>query len=286
MSRTFVFLFLICMLCLSAAAQVAPAPTTIVPGQPVERGLAGGESHTYQIALTAGQFMHVVVEQKDVDVALTLAGPDGKPLVESDLSGISGASESLSYEAGAAGTYQLVVRANGSATRSGAYQIRLDVKASAGVQDRKRVRAESLLNEARQLSTQGRYADPQLSEKLGQALASFRELEDKYLQGLTLNLMGRAHTENRQFDKGVEAYEQALSLWRDEKSRAARAGEASALYDLANAYSGLNRPEKAIECLEQALAIHRELKDRVGEGNTLQCFGLYLCAGEPLRETD
>ncbi len=58
MSRTFILLFVLCGLCLSVSAQVAPEPQTLVPGQPVEREIAGGESHTYQISL-AGQFLQI-----------------------------------------------------------------------------------------------------------------------------------------------------------------------------------------------------------------------------------
>lgn len=42
------------LLLLLCAAPSAPAQT-LAPGRPVERELAGGQSHTYQIALTAGQ---------------------------------------------------------------------------------------------------------------------------------------------------------------------------------------------------------------------------------------
>ena len=93
------------------------------------------------------------------------------------------------------------------------------------LQDRKRITAESLLNEARRLNTQARYADPKLSEKLGQALALCRELEDHYLQGLTLNLIGLTHVGSRQYDKAIEYYEQALAIRREVKDRA---GEGSA----------------------------------------------------------
>src|SRR5438552_17813399 len=92
---------------------------SLVPGQPLEREMAGGQTHTYQIRLTAGQFLRVVVEQKGIDVALTLTSPDGKPLIESDVTGIIGAREPLSYEAQAAGDYRLVIRANGAATQRG-----------------------------------------------------------------------------------------------------------------------------------------------------------------------
>ena len=74
---------------------------------------------------------------------LTLAGPDGKPLIETDLTGIFGLQESLSYESAVVGTYQLVVRANGAAVESGPYEARLDVKASASLEDRKRITGSS-----------------------------------------------------------------------------------------------------------------------------------------------
>src|SRR2546421_12091728 len=79
------------------------------PGQPVERELAGGQTHTYQIKLTAGQVFRVGVEQKGIDVALTLAGPDGKQLIESDRASMIGARAPLPLEATAARTHQLVI---------------------------------------------------------------------------------------------------------------------------------------------------------------------------------
>jgi hypothetical protein len=39
---------------LGASAQVAPQPATLVPGQPVEREIAGGQMHDYRIALGRG----------------------------------------------------------------------------------------------------------------------------------------------------------------------------------------------------------------------------------------
>lgn len=259
---------LLLLLCLAATffAQVKDEVRPLVPGQPVEREIAGGQSHTYQINLTAGQFVHVAVEQRGIDAKLTLSSPDGKPLVDSDLTGLIGLAEPLSYEAAAAGTYQLVVSANGAATQSGAYEIRLDVKGSASPQDRKRITAESLLNEVRRLKVKEGNTEPQLSEKLGQALGLARELDDRYLQGLTLNLMGNGYNGGRQYDKAIEAYEQALTLWRGEKMRT---GEASLLRNIGHANRDLQRYDKAIENYEQVLAIRRELKDRGGEANVL-----------------
>ena len=100
-------------------------------GKPIEREVVGGESHTYQLKLAAGQFLRVVVEQKGIDVALTLVSPDGKQLLDSDVTDALGSREPLSFEAKGAGDYKLVVRANGVATLSRAYQEQTELKVSA-----------------------------------------------------------------------------------------------------------------------------------------------------------
>jgi hypothetical protein len=81
-----------------AQAQVTQEPQRLESGKPIERDIAGGESHTYRLELAAGQFLRVLVEQKGVDVALTLAGPDGTQIIESDLTDTLGTREPLSYE--------------------------------------------------------------------------------------------------------------------------------------------------------------------------------------------
>jgi len=184
-TQNYLLLLVLCLsVSITALGQTTDEARYLEPGQNINREIAGGESHIYQIRLQAGQFVRVVVEQRGIDVKLALAGPDGKPLVESDLTGIIGLSESLSYEVAAAGTYQLVVRANGATTQHGAYAIRLEAKASASAQDRKRLTAESLITETGRLYDQGPSADSQLSEKVEQALGLCREVEDHYLQGV------------------------------------------------------------------------------------------------------
>src|SRR5215475_9915263 len=49
-----------------------------------ERELKGGETHSYQINLAAGQFFSALIDQKDIDVVVTVFGPDGKKVSETD----------------------------------------------------------------------------------------------------------------------------------------------------------------------------------------------------------
>jgi len=245
----------------------AQEPISLEPGKPIEREIAGGQTHTFQITLAAGQFLRVVVEQKAIDVILALAAPDGRQLVEVNLTGAGGL-ESLSEEAAASGDYRLTVRAIGLATLAGEYQMRLEVKA-ATAQDKQRVAAERFLIEANELIRKGSAAQ-QVVEKSEQALAIFRGVKDRASEGLVLNNLGIASASLSRYEKAVEYFEQALVIRREVKDRA---GEAVTLNGLGVAYRNLSRYDKAVEYFEQALVIRREVRDILGEGVTLANLG-------------
>jgi hypothetical protein len=44
-------------------------------GKPVERELAGGQKHAYQITLAEGQYASVVVELRGIDIVARWLGP-------------------------------------------------------------------------------------------------------------------------------------------------------------------------------------------------------------------
>src|SRR5262245_4438690 len=87
---------MLALFCLLSAAPVLTAPTKqlqqpqlaqhspsseireLKPGQFLEREIANGQSHLYTIKLVAGQFLHLTVEQKDVDAEIQLLNPAGK----------------------------------------------------------------------------------------------------------------------------------------------------------------------------------------------------------------
>ncbi len=51
---------------------------TVSPTHKLEKRLKGGETHSYQITLKAGDYFHVGVEQRAIDVVLLVTGPDGR----------------------------------------------------------------------------------------------------------------------------------------------------------------------------------------------------------------
>ena len=240
------------------------------PGRPVEREIAGGESHTYQLTLQAGQFVRVVVEQKGIDLMIALAAPQGgagEPVAEVNLTRVD--MESLSYEATAGGDYRFTIRALGAETLKGTYQARLERKEAATARDRRRITAERLLGEGYPLYQRGQ-GQP-ATEKFEQALPLWREINDQYWEAYTLTYLGNAGINLSRFEKAIDCFEQARVISRGLKDRG---GEGNALNGLGAASRNLGRAEKAVEYFEQAAEIRRETGNRYGEASTLTNLGL------------
>ena len=81
------------------------------PGRPIERELAGGQSHSYQLTLAADQYLLVVVEQRGIDVVVQLLGPDDKQIMEFDSEIRDYGQEPVSQVAEVSGSYRLNLRA-------------------------------------------------------------------------------------------------------------------------------------------------------------------------------
>jgi hypothetical protein len=100
---------------------------TLQSGPPIERTLAGMQTHTYSIALQKEQFVHVIVDQHGIDVVIRTSSPSGQKLNEFDSpNGINGP-EDATIVAAAAGEYRIQVAPldpsrNGQAGR---YEIRI-----------------------------------------------------------------------------------------------------------------------------------------------------------------
>src|SRR5271170_1513241 len=62
----------------STPPQEKGAAARLEPGQAIETALAGGETRSFEIQVNDGQFLHAVVGQLGIHVALKLYGPDGK----------------------------------------------------------------------------------------------------------------------------------------------------------------------------------------------------------------
>ncbi|MBL8206847.1 MAG: CHAT domain-containing protein [Blastocatellia bacterium] len=270
MSRYYIPLLLFCCFSLSVSAQPAPELQILAAGQIVEREIVGGQSHTYQIPLTAGQFVRFRLEQRAINATLILTAPEDKQLTEMDLSNI-GEQETIFLEAAVTGTYRLIVRGLGAATVRGSYLLEMAAQATATELDRKRVTAQGLLLEANALANQGVRMGKQAIEKLQQVIPLLREIGEPRWTACALLRTGLVYIDLSQVEKAIAYIEQALAISRELKDRA---GEGAILYELAFAYERQGQVEKAIVYYEPSLAITREVKDRKGEASTLGALGV------------
>ena len=239
---------------------------TLETGKSVERAIAGGESHTYQITLTADQFVRLRVDQKVLDTTLILTGPDGKRSTEMNLTG-PGEEESLAFEG--VGLYTLAVRGVGTPKMAGSYRLQMVLQPAPSESERKFLTAQNLLLEAQELAKQTP-KPPQVIEKLEQSLAMWSDLNQPFWQILTLKEIGKTYMSLNRYDKAIEAQERAIALSQELKNRIR---EGVVINDLANSYFNQQQFEKAAGYFQKAIAIFREVKDRRREGLMIYALG-------------
>jgi hypothetical protein len=134
-----------------SATQSAQESDSLEPGKPVERELSGGQSHSYKITMISGQYLHVVVAQRGIDVAVALFAPDGKKISEADSEHLIDGSETVSAIAEAPGAYLIEVRSPEKAAKTGRYGIMVEELRAATAEDKYRVAGEVIFREAERL---------------------------------------------------------------------------------------------------------------------------------------
>jgi hypothetical protein len=125
---------------------------SLVPGKPSERELAGGGSYSYSIALEAGQYLEVVVDQRGIDVIVALVAPDGKKIIDVDSPNGTHGPEPLFVIVDTAGDYRLDVRSVDKKAPAGRYEVSIVKLGTPTAEDRTRANAQLRFSEARSAS--------------------------------------------------------------------------------------------------------------------------------------
>ncbi len=258
----------LCLLLLALAGPgsvcaVEEAPLLQV-GVPVTREIHGGEVHSYRLALKTGDYAHLEVVQKGVDVMVALSDPAGTVLAEVD-SFARYNSETGSLVAEASGDFKIEIRPFSDEV-VGCYRILLSTLHPATPEDRLRIAAEK--------------ADREVGRDVGRAQTAverWREAGDRKGEAWALTKLGRLQISAGQHSEGLATCEQALEIHR---SLSDRAGIAEALYQIAKASGILGDRARALSAHQEAIAIWQELdqpedaaRGLVGIGRTYTAFG-------------
>jgi CHAT domain-containing protein/tetratricopeptide (TPR) repeat protein len=251
---------------------------SLEPGKPVERELSGGQSHSYKITMISGQYSHIVVEQRGIDVAVALFTPDGKKISEADSKHLIEGSETASAIAEAPGAYLIEVRSPERTTKTGRYEIKIDELRAATAEDKYRVAGEVIFREAEQLKDGTLEAKRKSIEKYHEALELYRRATDHNGEAQTLNNIGEVYQSMGEMRKALEKFNDALPILR---AVCDRGGEAVTLNSIGLVYWSMGEAQKALEKFNEALPILRAVGDRDGEAVTLDSIGaVYWSLGE------
>ncbi|HEX8129505.1 MAG TPA: CHAT domain-containing protein [Pyrinomonadaceae bacterium] len=267
-----------------AADSQADAPTLVL-GETIKGRMAGGETQLFRIALGAGQYLRVVVEQQGIDVAVALIAPGQKRLLEIDSPNGNYGPEPVSAVAEESGEHRIEVRLPDKKAAAGLFEIRVEALREPTPADRSRVSAERAFTEAsRQLSQPAAKTRQEALEKLVALLPVFRSLEDRAMEVSTLNRLGIAYNSLGQPQPALGYYNEALAISR---ALGDSRNEARILNNIGGAYDILGEPQKALDHYGQALSRWETLGNAVAQGDTLNNIGVsYYNLGELQRSLD
>lgn len=243
----------------------------LVPGEPVRRKMAGGETHTFGLRLTEGQFSRVVVEQLGIDVDVRIKAPDGQVVAVADSpNGLHGP-ESVSAVAQVSGDYVVEVR-SGKNMPEGRYELRVEGPRAPTQVDMNRVTAERLFTEAQKLRSQGTAESrKQAIEKYREALAVWNALGDAHRRAYTACNIGRTYMALGNITEALAYLNQALLILREAQDIS---GQSWVLNEIGAVYRNLGNPRQALEPYESALKLRERATDQWGQAQVLNNIGL------------
>jgi CHAT domain-containing protein/Tfp pilus assembly protein PilF len=156
----------------------SPAPQDqqtreLEPGKPIERELSGGQSHSYELKLAAGQYVKLIVDQRGIDVVLKLLGHEGKQIAEFDGEFRTQGQEVAAWVAEGSGSYRVDVQAEDKNAAAGRYKIEILELRVATEDDRALYEAFKLYTEVIRLYFAGRYDE---ARPLDERVLEIREM--------------------------------------------------------------------------------------------------------------
>jgi CHAT domain-containing protein len=236
----------------------------------IERELSGGQIHLYRIALSAGQFALLQIEQRGANVVLTANGPDGKEFAVVDLRWGGEGVEPLVILADATGEYTLKVTSRNpkaDAASTGRYEAKISELRAATEADRARVKAQTLCYEAQKL---GLERAPEAKRKAVQlyedALPLWQQVPEPLWESALLWRLGRLHIDLTEFRQARDYFSGAVIAW---KAIGDRSGDAAAQSGVCEALHYLGDMKGKAECIDALIPIYRELGNHLGEARAL-----------------
>jgi tetratricopeptide (TPR) repeat protein len=191
----------------SQSGAVQPLPL----GVAIERELAGGQSHLYELTLSLGQYAQVIIKQESIDLKASLFGPDGKLIVEVDAT--PQGRERVLLIAESAGAYRLAIQPTAQKAPATGYTVTLTESRAANEQDKRQLAADrAMLQGGQLLRKETAEALRQAVSKLDEATNASRVAGDRVIEAIALSYLGAAYDNLGQKQQALDSYHKSLSL--------------------------------------------------------------------------
>ncbi len=283
--------------------------------QMMQKPLAQGERHLYQIKLTAGQYFRVLLRHPGIKLQLNLYDPEGRTL--SSFQYHQSGTIPLSAIAEQSGIYRIEIVSKEITSYTGNYKIQLAENRPKHLSNEDRITADKAVAMAQSTSVEMPFVA--LKNSLAnhqQAQTLWHKLEETKEEAFVLNSIGEIQQQFGETDTAQQSFEQALALCSDnqelkievqnnlfslqrddptycsqleETSRAIgyKRGEALALDNLGEWARNSGDRQRARDYQLRSLALWREIQDRQKQANVLNnlaCISVELA--EPFQATD
>ena len=247
-----------CVPAASGAITQADTVTSLEPGKAIERSIAARETQSYALALTANQYAHITVDQRGVDVVVSVFAPDGTKLAQVDGPNGNHGLEPVWLVAQTTGSYRIDVRS--AATKlPGNYEVKLEELRAATETDRNHIVAQNLFAEAKALRNQRtQQSYQQATEKYEEAFTIWHNLNEKLMEAFTLHEVGMIYGDIGQYQKALDAHSKAAALYKELKLPR---GEADVLTNIGWVFGELGDTQRRLETYDRAAEIYRTVGD-------------------------
>lgn len=245
---------------------IPPQPTIVTAVSPlpeiaVERRRDAPAVDRYGVDLESDEFLHLVAEQKGLDLTIVIRD-DRRLLLAIDSPGGAWGEEHLFFIAGQAGEYSIELQASGG---NGAYVLYPPVRRSPTARDRLLAAAASAQGEGDRLRRTGGSKTEALAW-YAEAIELWQRLGDSGREAMTLARRGQIHGQLGQRAEQRQSYEQALRQLGDQAYVGQRI---FVLLALGSVHRQIAEPKAALLAFEEALRLSRAIGDRSEEATAL-----------------
>jgi CHAT domain-containing protein/Tfp pilus assembly protein PilF len=263
----------------TSASSRAGDLTLLEIGKTIQRELRAVDRHSYQVNLRAEEFLHVVVEQRGIDVGVVIFGPSGEQITEVDGRNAVEGHERVLFITVVPGNYLLEIYSSDKQAPTGWYHARLEEKHLAQPRDRNRLAAYRKVDEGQQLFTQGTAESLRKAiDKFTEALTLWRLVGDRRAEAVSLSQIGKGYDLLGEKVRALDFYNRALPILQAVKDDS---GEAATLNNIGLIHDSVGEKQEALGYYNRAIPILQRAGDRRVEAYTLNNIGmLYDSVGE------